>query len=145
MAIGGQEAVFPHRIPLDSDNLSIHDNFHFPRGFLKNKLETQERVTSRVATKSRLEQLRGNVKTEESKLEKGMRQLDQAKKRKTRGGVGDLGSDWDALERTVNTMEGLLTQYRRYSAELEKQNAKLSSVSMTLTAKLKKSKEKKKR
>jgi hypothetical protein len=101
--------------------------FHITKG------EGRESREGRLLpVKTRLDQLKGNVVAQESRLEEGMKMLNESKKydspepgsneRKL-----DTGSDWEALERVIGLMDDLLISYRSYTKEIEKKNKWLSS------------------
>ena len=111
-----------------------------------------------MPSKSKLEQLKGNVTAQEARLEEAMKILNEAKNNNNKNEVipntsGDqtqnsgeynnnrsnnLISEWDALERVIGLMDDLLTSYRNYSKELEKK-ARLPSSSSSVHSKEKKS------
>jgi hypothetical protein len=85
---------------------------------------------------ARIEQLKANVKAQETKLEEGMRMLNAVKKKEqhSKGPTtssytqqGSQPAEWDALERVIRIMDDLLISYRKYSAELEKRVTKLDA------------------
>ncbi len=85
-------------------------------------------------TKTRLDQLKSNVQTQESKLDEGIKMLNAAKKREqskpasvSYSKQSSQTSEWDALERVIGLMNDLLTSYRKYSAELERKITKLDA------------------
>jgi hypothetical protein len=88
--------------------------------------------------KARIEQLRANVKAQESRLEEGIRMLNESKKKEqskvttatassSSNKQPSQSSEWDPLERVIGLMDDLLTSYRRYSSELEKRVTKLDT------------------
>jgi hypothetical protein len=74
-----------------------------------------------LSAKPRIEQLKGNVQAQETKLDQEMKMLNAAKKK-----TGQA-SEWDALEKVIRLMDDLLTSYRKYTVELEKKAKKLET------------------
>ncbi len=102
-------------LPDKNPNLSIHIFAH------------DYRFGQELSSKPRLEQLKGNVVAQESKLEQGMKMLNVAKKKALSGSQTKAGEDseWKALENVIGLMDDLLTSYRKYTDELERKAKKL--------------------
>lgn len=89
-----------------------------------------------MPVKTKLDQLKGNVEAQESRLEEGMKMLNEAKKESEQETAEkqqqpSVSSEWDALERVIGLMDDLLNSYRTYTKELEKRNKWLSRRSGT--------------
>ena len=85
-----------------------------------------------MSSKPRLDQLKGNVETQESKLEQGIKMLNVAKKKTSYRNVSGSqksgeDSEWTALENVIGLMDDLLTSYRKYTDELERKTKKLET------------------
>ncbi len=93
-------------------------------------------MRNQLPTKTRLEKLKMNVEAQESRLEEGLKMLNEAKKNSDAGtgqksveqnvSSGSINSEWDALERVIGLMDDLLNSYRTYTKELDKRNKLLS-------------------
>lgn len=86
-----------------------------------------------MSSKPRIDQLKGNVQAQESRLEQGIKMLNVTRKKalaknvsSTLSQAGEI-SEWDALEKVIGLMDDLLTSYRKYTVELEKKTKKLET------------------
>jgi hypothetical protein len=95
-------------------------------------------MRNQLPTKTKLDKLKMNVEAQESRLEEGLKMLNEAKKNTNDPGTGQksaeqgvsstgtINSEWDALERVIGLMDDLLNSYRTYTKELDKRNKLLS-------------------
>lgn len=95
-------------------------------------------MRNQLPTKTKLDKLKMNVEAQESRLEEGLKMLNEVKKSNDAGtgqksaeqglspSSGTINSEWDALERVIGLMDDLLNSYRTYTKELDKRNKLLS-------------------
>ncbi|MHB1908417.1 MAG: hypothetical protein ACYCQJ_06045 [Nitrososphaerales archaeon] len=70
--------------------------------------------------KPKLEQLKGNVDAQESRLEEGIKMLSEARNKPRNSEQTLVNPEWDSLERVIGLMDDLINSYRAYTVELEK-------------------------
>ena len=81
--------------------------------------------------KPKLEQLKGNVDAQESRLEEGISMLSGARDKPRNLEQTLVNPQWDSLERVVGLMDDLINSYRAYTIELEKRVKWLSARAMS--------------